>query len=271
MKDCAVDTFGLHRAGTRTFRMYMPFIALGVAFLSVLSACGSGDPEALAPEASAPGAPPPEAMTPLRTARIMPLGDSITESSKGRSSYRYYLWKLALARGYRIDLIGSEHGVARGVPLHSDFDMDHEGHWGWRTDQVLAQIATWSIETRPDFVLLHLGHNDLCQGQSVASTVDELGAIIDTLREANAHVGIFLAQVIASAAPCLSQIPVLNAQLPALAAAKTLPSSPVLIVDQHSNFDPTTMTYDQVHPNAAGESQMADRWMTALSPFLDSF
>jgi hypothetical protein len=34
---------------------------------------------------------------------------------------------------------------------------------------------------------------------------------------------------------------------------------------------PTTMTYDQVHPNAAGDSQMADRWMTALSPFLDSF
>jgi lysophospholipase L1-like esterase len=149
--------------------------------------------------------------------------------------------------------------------------MDHEGHWGWRVDQVLAQIATWSTDNHADFVLVHLGHNDLCQGQSVASTVEELGAIIDTLREANAHVGILLAQVIASAAPCLSQIPVLNAQLLALAEAKSLLSSPVLIVDQHSNFNPTTLTYDQVHPTAAGESQMADRWMTALSPLLDSF
>lgn len=26
-----------------------------------------------------------------------------------------------------------------------------------------------------------------------------------------------------------------------------------------------------LHLNAAGESQMADRWMTALSPFLNSF
>lgn len=125
--------------------------------------------------------------------------------------------------------------------------MDHEGHSGW------------SAETRPDFVLLHLGHNDLCQGQNAAGTVEELGAIINTLREANTHVGILLAQVIASTAPCLSEIPALDAQLPALAEATTLPSSPVLIVDQHSNFDPTTMTYDQVHPNAAGESQTADR------------
>lgn len=239
----------------------VPFIALGITLLSILLACEAGDS----------GGPTQSVATSSRTARIMPLGDSITESSKGRPSYRYYLWKLALARGYRIDLVGSKHGVARGAPLHSDFDMDHEGHSGWRADQILAQIATWSAEARPDFVLLHLGHNDLCQGQSAASTVEELGAIINTLREANAHVGILLAQVIASAAPCLSQIPVFNAQLPALAEAKTLPSSPVLIVDQHSNFDPTTMTYDQVHPNAAGESHMADRWMTALSPFLDGF
>ncbi|MDH5726506.1 MAG: hypothetical protein OEY60_13645, partial [Nitrospira sp.] len=50
-----------------------------------------------------------------------------------------------------------------------------------------------------------------------------------------------------------------------------LPLSPVVIVDQHSNFDPNAMTHDRVHPNAAGESQMADRWMASLSPFLDGF
>ena len=94
-------------------------------------------------------------------------------------TYRYYLWKLALARGYRIDFVGSKHGAARGAPLKSDFDMDHEGHSGWRADQILAQIATWSTETHPHFVLLDL--------------------------------------------------------------------------------------------NAAGESQMADRWVTALSPFRDVF
>lgn len=239
----------------------LSFSALGVTLVSMLSACEVGDF----------GVPPQPVATSSRVARMMPLGDSITESSKGMPTYRYYLWKLALARGYRIDFVGSKHGAARGAPLKSDFDMDHEGHSGWRADQILAQIATWSTETHPDFVLVHLGHNDLCQGQSAASTVAELGEIIDTLREANARVGIFLAQVIASTAPCLSQIAALNAQLPALAEAKTLPLSPVVIVDQHSDFDPITMTYDQVHPNAAGEAQMADRWMTALSPFLDGF
>lgn len=237
------------------------FVVLGAMLLSALSACGSDDARA----------PVPSPTTAERTARIMSLGDSITESSKGQPTYRYYLWKLAHARGYRIDLVGSKYGAAGGPPLNSDFDMDHEGHSGWRADQILTQIAKWSTDARPDFVLIHLGHNDLCQGQSVESTVEELSRIVDALQVAHSHVVILLAQVIASAVPCLSQIPVFNAQLPALAAAKTRPSSPVVIVNQHTNFDPHTMTYDGVHPNPAGESHMADRWMTALSPFLDGF
>ncbi|GKS63574.1 SGNH hydrolase [Nitrospira sp.] len=201
----------------------------------------------------------------------MPLGDSITESSKRMPTYRYYLWKLARARGYRIDLVGSQRGAMGGTPLYSDFDMDHEGHSGWRADRILGKIAQWSAASRPAFVLIHLGHNDLCQGQSVSSTVEELGAIIDALREANSHVVILLAQVIASSAPCMSQIPVFNAQLLMLADKKMRPFSPVVIVDQHSRFDPHSMTRDGIHPNARGESLMADRWMASLAPYLDKF
>ena len=236
-------------------------LALGVALICGPSACEPDDTGASRQSASISS----------RTARIMPLGDSITESSRRMPTYRYYLWKLARARGYRIDLVGSQHGATGGTPLYSDFDMDHEGHSGWRTDRILAKIAQWSAASRPDFVLIHLGHNDLCQGQSVASTVEELGAIIDTLREANSRVVILLAQVIASSAPCMSQIPVLNAQLPMLAEKKTLPLSPVVIVDQYSHFDPHSMTRDRIHPNAAGESQMAERWMASLAPYLDAF
>jgi acyl-CoA thioesterase-1 len=201
----------------------------------------------------------------------MPLGDSITESSRRMPTYRYYLWKLARVRGYRIDFVDSQRGATGGTPLHSDFDMDHEGHSGWRADRILAKIAQWSAASRPDFVLIHLGHNDLCQGQSVASTVEELGAIIDTLREANSRVVILWAQVIASSAPCMSQIPVFNAQLPMLAEKKTIPLSPVVIVDQYSHFDPHSMTRDGIHPNATGGSQMVDRWMASLAPYLDAF
>jgi acyl-CoA thioesterase I len=79
------------------------------------------------------------------TVKIMPLGDSITESNTGQFSYRYYLWHLLLAKGYHTDFVGSRHGVGNGPPANPDFDMDHEGHAGWRADEILAQIRVWAI------------------------------------------------------------------------------------------------------------------------------
>ena len=204
-----------------------------------------------------------------RTAKIMPLGDSITASSQGLPSYRYYLWHRALDKGYRIDLVGSQHGVSDGPPASADFDMDHEGHAGWRADQILTQIQAWATVASPDFVLIHLGTNDLCQGQSAESTVGDVGAIIDVLRTVNPKVEILLAQIIATTLGC--GISAFNAQLPALVSAKTSTDSPIVLVDQYTGFDTATMTWDGLHPNAQGESQMADRWLAKLAPMLDAF
>jgi hypothetical protein len=40
-------------------------------------------------------------------------------------------------------------------------------------------------------------------------------------------------------------------------------------VDQHTGFDPSGMTYDGTHPNAVGDSRMADRWFEKLVPVLE--
>ena len=237
-------------------------IALGLTLATLVfpSACGSGD------ENSTPSHTQPASTT---TAKIMPLGDSITASVTGQHSYRYYLWHLALDKGYRIDFVGSQHGVSDGPPASTDFDMDHEGHAGWRADQILTQIQGWATAVSPDFVLIHLGTNDLCQGQSAESTVGDVGSIIDVLRTVNPKVEILLAQIIATTFGC--GIPAFNAQLPALVSAKTSSDSPIVLVDQYTGFDPATMTWDGLHPNAQGESQMADRWFAKLAPMLDAF
>lgn len=201
----------------------------------------------------------------------MPLGDSITESAAGMPTYRYYLWHLLQDRGYRVDFVGSQRGAFGGPPLDTDFDMDHEGHWGWRADQILDRIVEWATAAAPDIVLIHLGHNDLCQGQDVAGTVRDVAGIIDALRTVNEKVRIIVAQNIASSFPCQARIPDYNAQIPALVAEKTTAESPVSVVDQYTGFDPATMTWDGQHPNAVGESQMADRWFTELAPLLDKF
>ena len=181
----------------------------------------------------------------------MPLGDSITESNKGLNSYRYYLWHLLLDQGYHIDFVGSQHGVGNGPPANPDFDMDYEGHTGWRADEILAQIQAWATVASPDFVLIHVGTNDLSQGQSVVSTVNDIGGIIDVLRTVNPHIHILLAQLIAKTG--VPSIAVLNGNFPALVADKKQDEvAAIVLVDQYSGFDPSTMTYDGTHPNAIG-------------------
>jgi len=228
------------------------FLLAAVSVLVSFASCHSG-------ESDDPASP---------VARIMPLGVPITASSAGLPSYRYFLWHLLTDQGYRIDFVGTLHGVSDGLPAHSDFDMDHEGHPGWRADEVLAQIRGWATATSPDVVLIHLGHNDLCQGQGIQGTVEEIAAIVDELRTVNAAVKIVVAQVIASSAPCHSQIASFNMQLPTLVSTRSTASSPVVLVDQHTGFEPATMTVDGTHPNVAGDSRMASRWFEKLAPLL---
>ena len=231
--------------------------AIIALFLGLMAVCVSeADTSALATQTS------------NATVKIMPLGDSITESNKGLNSYRYYLWHLLLDHGYHVDFVGSKHGVGNGPPGNPDFDMDHEGHVGWRADEILNNIQDWVRAAAPDIVLLHIGTNDLCHGQSVASTVTDIGNIIDVLRAGNPRIRILLGQLIANARGC--SILALNAKLPTLVADKSQAESPIVLVDQYSGFDPSTMTYDGTHPNAVGDSRMADRWFEKLAPMLDA-
>jgi lysophospholipase L1-like esterase len=239
--------------------LYVVVLVLGL----ILGGCGSDGTDGSVNQAVSPAS--------SKTAKIMPLGDSITASSAGQASYRYYLWQLAIGRGYKIDFVGSQHGVSGGAPKFNDFDMDHEGHGGWTTDQILAQVRSWAANTSPDFVLIHIGDNDMAAGQDSPGIVKELGQIIDQLRIVNPRIAVVLAQIIPRVSPGLPQLPTFNAQLPALIASKHLGSSPVVLVDQFTGFNPVTMTWDGIHPNAIGEAQMADRWISALDPLLDSF
>src|SRR3954468_24495806 len=77
-----------------------------------------------------------EARTLLAAVKIMPLGDSITESFPGHASYRFFLYNQLVQAGYDVDFVGSLTGVNGGAPLYSNFDQNHEGHSGIRTDQI---------------------------------------------------------------------------------------------------------------------------------------
>lgn len=200
--------------------------------------------------------------------RILPLGDSITESLTGYASYRYYLWHLLQQDGFVVDFTGTRSGVASGPPLFSDFDQQHQAISGMFTDQALIHIQAWIAGGAPEVALIHLGTNDCLGGQSAASTIAELGQLIDLMRAVKPDIAFLVAQILPHR---LSQgVPPaeLNALIPALAAAKHQPGSPVLTVDQFTGFSTAEHLRDNVHPNHLGEQRLAARWHAALRGLL---
>lgn len=199
----------------------------------------------------------------------MPLGDSITQGDSDHNTYRRPLWKSLESKGFRVDFVGSLRAHHRGAPPLDDFDRDHEGHWGWRADEILDRIRGWVVDSQPDVILIHLGSNDVFQDQSIDSTVSDLSEIIDTVRESRPEATFLLAQIIPTTNRAANaRIRELNARIPEIAASRSMPRSPVLVVDQYSGFDAARQTYDGVHPNPDGEIHLSERWLEALEEIL---
>jgi len=205
------------------------------------------------------------------TLRVLPLGDSITQSNNTHLSYRYPLWEKFVDANMSVDFIGSlnvNYGGNLVFPAYGGkvFDPDHEGHWGWTVDALLNGMNTWLPNYTPDVVLLNAGTNDLRLGHSVASTVNELKQVISKIRGKNPNVKVLLSNLTPKTNPesNIREKP-LNDQIPGIASSMTSAQSPVIFVDLASSFNASTDTFDGVHPNASGEEKMAQRWFAALS------
>ena len=239
--------------------------SLSILFIiSNLAACGgggggSGDDSSEIGEDSS--------LSSLQTLRIMPLGDSITQAEGGMASYRYWLWQFLISEGISADLVGGQSEVFQGRARFSDFDPDHQGHWDWHADQILANADSFASTNQPDVVLLHIGTNDMRRNESIDSTLNEIAQIIETFRFHNPNVAILLAQIIPSSVGN-DRINVLNSRLPALVSSLQSESSELILVDQNTDFFLSSDSYDGVHPNQSGEQKIALRWLDALRQIL---
>jgi hypothetical protein len=114
---------------------------------------------------------------------------------------------------------------------------------------------------------MHLAPTNMFQGQTVSSTISELGSIIDTVRQSNPNVTFLFAQVIQSVNSA-SQLQALNNAIPGLAAQKNTAQSRVIVVDQWTGYNGSTDNYDGIHPNQSGEQKMANKWYATLQTIL---
>lgn len=199
--------------------------------------------------------------------RVMPLGNSITQGYS--ESYRRPLWIALKQAGIDVDFVGTMNQGYSGQEKYDDYDRDHEGHWGWFSDEVLTRIADWAERSSPDVVLIHLGTNDIGTGQNIAQTVDEIKQIIGELRAQNPGVHVLLAAIIpVTHGLTTGRIGDFNEQLSVLARDLDAADSRVVLVDQFTGFDPFLDTYDGIHPNERGNQKMADNWFAGLNSLL---
>jgi len=112
--------------------------------------------------------------------RITAIGDGITEgatSGDPSGGYRDDLAALMDGAGIPYNLVGT-------LSTGSGFDAEHEGHNGFRADQVDANINNWIAQLGDSFAriyLLHIGTVDINENQSNSETIQEIENIVDKI------------------------------------------------------------------------------------------
>jgi lysophospholipase L1-like esterase len=188
--------------------------------------------------------------------RVMPLGDSITDGFNVPGGYRINLWQRMAGGGHTVDLVGSGFNGPAALGDH-----DHEGHSGWRIDQIDSNIVTWLRATNPHTVLLHIGTNDMNQNFDIANAPARLSRLVDRILANAPGVELFVAQIVpARDATVESRIAAFNAALPGVLQGK---GPHVHVLNLHSVVTTADLA-DGLHPSAAGYNKMAAAWYAAL-------
>ena len=212
-------------------------------------------------------------------ARILCLGDSITEGNETMVVYKGPLYDKLTTAGYRFEYVGSRSSTYTS-PTYGSLTLKHEGYSGKNCTEIAGFFATNSPLYPADIVIIHSAHNlnvaeavlDAAAEAAIVTTVENATrAMIQTARNTNPAAKILLAKVITSGKlPKYSYIPAVNVRLGEIAAELNTAAQPVISVDQAAGFDWTTDTItDKVHPNAAGGEKMAQKFFNALVPLLE--
>ncbi|RVX47691.1 GDSL-like lipase/acylhydrolase family protein [Nonomuraea polychroma] len=196
--------------------------------------------------------------------RVMPLGDSITGSP---GCWRALLWNKLQSTGYtNIDFVGTLPAQGCSVP----YDGDNEGHGGYLATNVANQnqLPGWLAATRPDIVMMHFGTNDVWSNIPTSTILSAYTTLVNQMRASNPAMKILVAKIIpmnpSTCAECAQRAVNLNNAIPGWATSTSTQQSPITVVDQWTGFSTSTDTYDGVHPNAAGDQKISDKWYPAL-------
>jgi lysophospholipase L1-like esterase len=197
------------------------------------------------------------------TQKVMPLGDSITHGYNIPGSYRTNLWSRVAADGLSLDFVGT---LSNGPPELPD--QQHEGHPGWRIDEIAGNVNGWLAAAQPNIVLLLIGTNDVLQGYDLPNAPARLSALIGQINGAASQANI----VVGSIPPIASQpyndwAEQYNAAIPGIVSQLAGQGKPVSFVDIHAAIGLEDLS-DGVHMTESGNIKMAGAWYTRVRVLL---
>ncbi len=196
--------------------------------------------------------------------RILTIGDSITfgtGGTVGMGGFRGKLRRLLNDQGYSVDFIGN--AVDNSNLL---VDPQHEGHFGWRIDEISTNITAWlaAIES-PDVVLIHIGTNDFGQGFQTTTAITRLDNLISQIAALKPQAKIVVTNLLIRGEPQNSQIQSLfNPQVPGIVTAQANAGKNVTFLDMRA-IVPLSDMPDQLHPNQTGYDKMANAWLASIT------
>lgn len=202
-------------------------------------------------------------------ARILLVGDSVTQGAAGDWTWRYRLAQTLDAAGTPYDFVGYRDDLYDGVAggawaqayLDPAFDRDHAAKWGMTFADPEVPVGELVTQERPDVVVVLLGINDLLQGATPEAVAASATAFVGDARDADPDVDVVLAHVPQTWVP---GVPETNALLDEVAAVEDDPGARV-VATSTPRFSMAPDTWDDVHPSTTGEAWIADAVADALA------
>lgn len=206
-----------------------------------------------------------EIQSPQAPQRVWPsvvsvAGDSIPTgvNSPDGSGFREYVYDTMKAQEglFRrdVDMVGSQRRGDMGDP-------DHEGHPGFRIDEI-SRVLDCSVPAyRPNLMLLMAGTNDLNENYFVDAAPERLGSLVDQIFDDAPETTVLVSTLVPSTKPGLQEkMDRFNAELPRIIEQRRAAGKRVMLVNMG---ELTTEDVDGSHPNANGYAKMAKAFVAA--------
>jgi lysophospholipase L1-like esterase len=204
------------------------------------------------------------------TAVVMPMGDSITEGAIGGTvGWRPILWHdvTTVVNPTSYTLVGSLAAGPATVDGNS-WPRNHEGHQGYVVTDLNAIAAARITTYAPDIVLLMIGANDANGNVDLPNYSSRVSTLLGNIYGSKADAFVLLSTVLPFG-NANANVPLINAQLPALVTAQRAMGRQIQLVDNYATFvaNPSYAAQwlsDNIHPNDTGYAVLGNAWYSAV-------